>query len=157
MKKRGPQKKDKWIPWYFVGFFVVLFILDGIFVTLALTTHRGVVTESSYDKGLRYNETVQKAEAQQALQWISSVSIEETNLRYTLKGSDNQAIKNANVTAHFSRPTQAGDDFSIALDEVEAGTYSKHIDFPAKGQWDVTLLTEINGLSHQKRKRIVIQ
>jgi len=55
--------KDKLIPWYFVIFFLVLFIVDGIFVYLATSTHTGVVTENAYEKGLRYNEVIERARA----------------------------------------------------------------------------------------------
>jgi nitrogen fixation protein FixH len=46
------------IPLYFVMAFLVVFIVNGIFVYMAVTTNHGVVTENAYEKGLRYDEVV---------------------------------------------------------------------------------------------------
>jgi len=50
--------RDRIIPLYFVAFFVVIAIFDGIFVYLATSTHSGVVTENAYQKGLNYNQYI---------------------------------------------------------------------------------------------------
>ena len=78
----GPRKSDKWIPWYFVAFFVVLAILDGIFVTIAATTHTGVITENAYQKGLDYNEVVAASEEQDEIGWVGNIGFEKSTVTF---------------------------------------------------------------------------
>ncbi len=44
-----------------VSFFMVFIIVDTLFVTLALHTHRGVVAENAYEQGLHYNDIIKAA------------------------------------------------------------------------------------------------
>ena len=69
------NKNDKWIPWYFVLFFATIAICDAVFVGLALSTHRGLVTEHAYQKGLEYNHTIAAAEQQDGLNWQGRILI----------------------------------------------------------------------------------
>jgi nitrogen fixation protein FixH len=55
--------RDKWIPWYFVLAFLVVFAVNGIFIYAALGTHRGVVSDQAYRNGINYNQIVKKVRA----------------------------------------------------------------------------------------------
>ncbi|MGE0754327.1 MAG: FixH family protein [Alphaproteobacteria bacterium] len=152
----GMQPRDKWIPWYFVVFFLLLFILDGIFVYLALSSHRGVVTEQAYQKGLQYNETVEAANQQAALGWQGAITHENGAVLFALRDAQETPISKARVTAYFSRPTQAGSDFSLTLDSLQKGLYGKTVSFPVKGQWDVKIVATWNQQQYQQRRRILV-
>ena len=153
----GIRKSDKWIPWYFVAFFIVLFILDGIFVSLALSTHRGVVTEQPYQKGLAYNQTIEAADKQAALAWSSHIEVTSDEVRVLLKDKMGDPLLGAKVMVYLSRPTQAGDDFSVRLSEGENGRYESPVTFKINGQWDVRVSALRNKERYQQRKRVVIQ
>lgn len=62
------QKRDKLIPWYFVMAFMVVFVVNGIFVYLAVNTNNGVVTENAYEKGMDYTRIVTEVRKQRALE-----------------------------------------------------------------------------------------
>ena len=153
---RGPKPGDKYIPWYFVAFFVGLAILDGIFVFIATSTHRGVVTEQAYRKGLNYNRTVEAAAIQQARGWQGVISMEEQTVSFNFKDKEQQPLSNAQVTAYFFRPTQEGHDFSVTLRETEPGTYRHPVNLPLQGQWEVKITAQWEKQHYQQRKRLVI-
>lgn len=150
------RPRDKWIPWYFVAFFVVLALLDGIFVWLAMSTHRGVVTEQSYQKGLRYNNTLLASDAQDALAWQGTITMKGAALAFSLRDQYGESLQVAEVTAHFTRPIESGYDFSTRLEETAPGVYKSDVSFPLKGQWDVTISASWNNQPYQKTQRIIV-
>lgn len=151
------KKSDKWIPWYFVAFFVVLAILDGIFVYIATSTHTGVVTDNAYKKGLAYNQTIEKYEAQKELGWQTEITLVHPYLTFSLKDAQGAVIKDAQATAHISRITQAGHDFEVPLQLDENGIYKNKVDFPMKGQWEVSVVVKWNQQQYQQSKRIIVK
>lgn len=150
------KKSDKLIPWYFVAFFVVLAILDGIFVYLANSTHTGVVTEEAYQKGLDYNKTIAAAEAQEALGWGSKTELKNDQLLSLITDANGNPLVGARVRAQFFRPTQDGSDFVVPLMEVSDGRYVSSSLAAKPGQWDVRIFVEWKQLQYQKAQRIVV-
>ena len=151
------DKRDKWIPWYFVAFFVGLAIMDGIFVYLATSTHTGVVTDQAYDRGLKYNETVAAAAAQAELGWVSSVSLSgDGTFNFALSDGVNDMV-GAEVFAEFTRPTQSGVDFEVPLEGLRNGTYSTQVDFPLEGIWDVRVYVTWNQQQYQHSQRLMVR
>lgn len=119
--------KDKWIPRYFVMFFAVIVILDSIFVYIAVTTQTGVVIENPYEKGIAYNEILEKAKSQPDL--ANEVSYIDGVLYWKLP------ITTAFVTASIFRPVQDGYDFDIKLTYIGDGVYKSKIKTPLPGLW----------------------
>lgn len=119
--------------WYFVIFFTVIAILDGIFVYVAVTTQTGVVTENAYEKGLAFNKQLEQARAQPQLQ--ETLSFENGMLRWQAKDESASLLENAAVTAKIIRPVQDGHDFETTLDYKGPGVYEAKLDLPFKGLW----------------------
>ncbi|MDG1287706.1 MAG: FixH family protein [Rickettsiales bacterium] len=157
MEAVKPKKSDKYIPYYFVAFFIFLAMADGVFVYLATSTHTGVVKEQAYEKGLDYNNLIDAKAAQDTLNWKSSLTLQGEALTATLSDAENTPLKDAKVTAHLTRPTQGGYDFSATLTPQDNKHYTALIDFPLKGQWDATLIVLWNQHSYQKRTRLIVQ
>jgi len=53
----------------FLGFFGVIFAVNGVFLYAALSTHTGVVANEPYRKGLNYNQRIAAFQAQEQLGW----------------------------------------------------------------------------------------
>lgn len=123
--------KDKWIPRYFVMFFAVIAVLDGIFVYMAVSTQTGVVTEQPYEKGLAFNETLAEARAQPDLEHHASYT--DGTLRWKLP------LTQAVVTASIVRPVQDGYDFDVELKHKGGGVYEARPDTPLPGAWTAKL------------------
>lgn len=158
MVEKGPRPSDKYIPWYFVAFFVVLAILDGIFVYLATTSHTGVVEENHYEKGLAYNERVAAIEAQEALGWVSEISFgDKGDLLFEIVDRDQLPLEGASVEAQFVRPTQDGSDFLRALGEIQPGLYAVDAGEVSAGQWEIRVFVEWKQQQYQTSKRVVVR
>ena len=153
----GVKKSDRWIPWYFVAFFVVLAILNGIFVTIANTTHRGVVTENAYTKGLHYNQTLAAAAQQQQLGWSAEIDFIQPALSLRLRDRHGRSIEEAKVVAYLTRTTQAGHDFQVPLPPIGDGIYAQDVRFPIKGQWHVRMAATWQQQHYQQSQRISVQ
>ncbi len=154
----GPRKSDKYIPWYFVGFFALLFIWDGYFTYLATSTFTGVVEDHTYNRGKNYNQTIAASDAQAALGWKSILTLQsdDAQLIFKLRDADGNAISGAKVVAFFFRPTQAGGDTLKPLTETNSGTYQINTVGTAPGQWDVRIFVQWKQLRYQMSKRIVV-
>ncbi|MCK0068268.1 FixH family protein [Kordiimonas laminariae] len=154
MAEGGPRKRDRLIPWYFVAFFVVLAVLDGIFVYVATTTHTGVVTDDAYNEGLNYNETITAAAKQEALGWSSDISLEGGMIKTRLLDANQNPINGAKVSAFFMRPVVSGKDFTVSLTENGDGHYALPVDLE-QGQWNVRVFVEWKQQTYQASTRLV--
>lgn len=158
MVEQGPRPSDKYIPWYFVAFFVVLAILDGVFVYLATTSHTGVVEENHYERGLAYNERVAAIEAQEALGWQTSLTFtEEGRVLFDAANKVGTPIEGATIEAQFVRPTQDGSDFVLSLGEIQPGLYGAETDAAGPGQWEIRVFVEWKQQQYQTSKRVVVR
>lgn len=155
------RKSDKWIPWYFVMFFVVLVVLDLILCYIAISTGTGVVTDNSYKKGLEYGKVIEAIDKQN-LSGISgdiSFSSGKANggtLAFALQDAGGNYMKNAQVTAKIIRPTQDGYDFDVTLNAEDNG-YSASVQFPKAGQWRIAVTANLDGNRYYYAKRIVVE
>lgn len=160
----GMTPRDKWIPYYFVAFFVVFCAVDGVMAYLAIKTQTGVVTEHHYEKGLRYNETIAQAEKMEKLGWKGSIRfapdagvVDKGTLSFSLNDPQTKPVAGAKVTAKLVRPTQAGNDEMIELKEAAPGNYQAAVAFPLQGQWDVEIAVLRGDDRFQMNERLVIR
>lgn len=146
----------KHVWWYFASFFGFIAMVNAVMVTLAVRSHSGTVTEHPYEKGLAYNQVVEAEEKQRKLGWDGRITLQSNNDIYTfafeLRDKNKIVITPENVTVHFTRPTQAGLDFSVTLSDGKAV-----IVFPAKGAWLARVNAMHEGVHYQQSKRIMVQ
>lgn len=142
----------KRVGWYFIAFFGFVATVNALMVTLAIRTHSGVVTEHPYEKGLAYNTVIQAEEKQESLGWKSDLDYANGALHFTLRDKHNQRITPQTASATITRPTQQGMDFTVTLTGARTP-----ITFPARGQWEVQVDAEHQGVHYQQRKRIVAE
>lgn len=156
------QKRDRLIPWYFVAFFVVLAIIDGIMVTIAIRTQTGTVTKHPYEQGLNYNQIINASEKQNTLGWNGDINFHSTsnktgNLKFILKDKSGTIFEPENVSATITRPTQSGMDFEIKLIHDESGIFLSDINFPLTGLWEIRIFVKDHNNTYQKSKRVVVE
>ncbi len=156
------RPRSWWIPWAFVGFFVVVFGANGIMVFFAFDSWTGITTEDAYIKGLDYNEQIADARAQQALGWQGELGFVPNGpqnglLELKLKDRYGTAISEAVVTAVFVRPTHAGHDLEVALEDAGGGRYAAEVALPLAGQWDVRLRAEHERGGYRLERRILVR
>lgn len=141
---------DKRVPFYFVAFFVFLAAVNAVMVTLAVSTHTGLVTKNPYEKGLNYNRVVAARERQAALGWQGELTYADGVLRFALRDRRGQPITPEKATARFFRPTQEGMDFTVDLQGPET-----LVTLPAKGLWEVRVEATARGETFHRSRRIV--
>ncbi|MEZ5815207.1 MAG: FixH family protein [Alphaproteobacteria bacterium] len=149
MEQSIQNPKDKRIPLYFVMFFVVIALLDGIFVYMAVSTQTGLVIPQPYQKGLAFNQTLDKARTQPQLD--QKASYDSGVLRWVLP------MDNASVTATIIRPAHDGYDFKITLAHKGAGVYEASPDMPLKGAWAAKLKATWDNTQFQTRHDFIVK
>lgn len=139
---------DRWIPLLYVGMFVVIIVVNGILVTYAFSTWRGLETEHHYEKGLHYNETLEQVKSQQELGWQGNMAFERMastegadsrrgTLTFTFLDKDGQPLSGAQVRLKLMHTLQDGHDQIIDMAYQGQGRYVAEAAFPLLGFWDV--------------------
>lgn len=155
-------RRSRWIPWVFVGGFLVVVAVNAIMITLAVRSFTGVTTTEPYTKGLRFNEQIREAETYERLGWQVGVRFRPTAARrgtieVELAARDGTPIDDAALTAEFSRPVEKGRDFTLALRAIGGGRYAGSVEFPAAGVWDVKYRIERGGQTMKARERLQVE
>lgn len=138
------QKKSK-IPYIFFAFFAVVISVNSYYIYISQKSWRGVVTENSYQKGLKYNETIKEASKQQQLGWKLDVKqnrIDDFTIELFLDLRDKNSVKisDAAIEILFKRPAQDGYDFKVKANaDKQSGLYLLKANFPFIGQWDAEI------------------
>ncbi|MGI9510275.1 MAG: FixH family protein [Geminicoccaceae bacterium] len=140
--KEKPRFFGHWIPWVFVGLFLLVLAANGTLIYVAVSTFTGLETSDAYKKGLDYNDRLAVAERQEQLGWQAVVEAtanaqKQVTLTLTLNDRLEAPITSADVEAEFVRPVQAGHDLTVPLEDQGGGRYAAVVDLPLAGQWDV--------------------
>ena len=146
---------------WFIGFFLVVFTVNGIMAYFALDTWTGLETENSYVKGLNYNNEIENARNQSASGWEITIpnKPQKTNDRFEieLKRPDD-SLPPADVTAHLIRAVVEGYDQEITLTHNGDGIYSGPMNLPLPGQWNVLVVVKSqNNLIFRLKDRIIVE
>jgi nitrogen fixation protein FixH len=155
-------RKSRWIPWAFVGGFLLVVAVNATMVAFAVTSFTGLTTTEPYTKGLRYNDQIRQAEAQARLGWQLAARLVKSGARsgeLELKLTDRSgvALAGSHVVAAFARPVEKNRDFAITLESAGNGRYVGRAEFPLAGAWDVTYRIERDGQSLEARDRLQVE
>jgi len=155
-----PRPSDRWFPWYFVAFFVVLISVLVPMAIIAVRTNTGLVTENAYNKGLAYNTIIHAGDQQKSLGWHSDLSFtsagNKIGVDFFLTDHNNMALDKADVKLWLVRPTQAGMDQSLVMKSQTSGHYSVESVLPISGVWEARVSATINGQNYQTVKRVIV-
>lgn len=128
------------------GFFAVIFAVNGAFLYFALSSFPGLSTERAYQKGVSYNQTLAKAEKQNAMGWVSYVSLSaQGEVAVELVDRDGSGVSGVGVTTMLRRPAQSQLDQDVALNETKPGHFSGAFSSLLAGQWHVQVSANQGG------------
>lgn len=152
---------DKYIPWFFVAFFLVLSGLMGWFAWLANSTDRGVVSTHAYQNGIAYNHIIEKQRAQDALGWDGQLTVHKSadspvHADFVLLDNQRAPIKDAQVQLTLIRPTQAGHDVTIMLSAKGDGHYVGETALSLPGLWEAHITVKSGQNTYQTSKRVTL-
>ncbi|WP_282605533.1 FixH family protein [Pelagibius sp. Alg239-R121] len=142
----------------FCVFFVIVIGVNLAMVFLALDSWSGLSTDDAYQRGLRYNKTLEAMAQKDALGWQDRLTFTPSSSgnpsgdadrasneagwgRITLEMRDREGelLEGLIVTGQIWRPTNEGFDRPVSLQAVGAGQYTADVAFPLKGNWLVRL------------------
>jgi nitrogen fixation protein FixH len=158
---REDSRRDRWIPWLFVGFFAVVLGANGTLVYFAAASWTGLETKEYYIKGLTYNRTLKDVERQRKLGWKSRLSLRkagsnEQELIFQLVDDTGRGLSGASAEAAFVRPTHIGHDFTTPLADRGAGRYRAVVALPLPGQWDIHVTVRHRDGAYRVTRRIMV-
>lgn len=146
----------------FAAFFAVVIAVNLVMVYLALDSWSGLSTDHPYERGLRYNKTLEAMEQRDALGWQENLTFAPVSAgagdahlgRITLELRDREGalLEGLIVEGQIRRPTNEGFDRPVTLQAIGAGRYSAEVGFPLKGNW----LLRLNARRDPNRRDIVV-
>lgn len=146
----------------FLGFFAVIFAVNGLLLYYAVATHSGVVAQEPYRKGLAYNDRIAADARQSELGW--SFTIDATMAgRITLLLADEQAkpVPGLVVAGSIGRPVSSHGERRLAFVEAEPGRYVAESGTLEPGNWQAdvhakraTLSTASDDPVYRARRRL---
>lgn len=127
-----------------IGFFAVVFLVNGIFMYFAISTHTGVQRHNSYQSGLNYNERIRASEEQSRLGWLTSINVlrEKHWLSLSFKTRSGLPVPGLKVTVRLSRPVTSEFDDLHDLVESKAGVYETTTSALGPGGWIVNVVAK---------------
>lgn len=125
----------------FVLFFAVLIGVQAAFITIAVSTHTGLVSQQPYRKGLNYGERIAVSREQKERQWSEEVRLSENkkSLIFALRDRAGQPVRFLNLTAVLSRPVHKNEDQTLKFTETSDGLYTAPLTYKDPGAFVVDL------------------
>ena len=145
-----------------LGFFGVIFAVNGVLVHQALSTFAGVETESSYSAGQSFEREVARAEAQDARHWRIAGEVARgadgtALLDIVARDADGAALAGLDALVTFERPTDRRLDRTMTVSADGAGHFRGRAAIAA-GQWDLVIELSRHGeRQFRSVNRIVLQ
>lgn len=135
------RPRGSWIPWLFVGGFLVVCAVNGVMIWVALSSWTGLAANQPYDRGLAYNQNLEAAARQAQLGWrpVLDVRVGEQGgeVELMLTDPEDHPVSDATAIVDFERPTFEGADFAVDLSATAPGRYRAHFERPQPGAWTV--------------------
>jgi len=130
----------------FIGFFGVVFAVNGLLVQFATSTFGGLETSSSYKAGLMFTQEMASADRQQALHWQVDGKLSRDRggaavLDLSARDARGAPLAGLTAVARLSHPADARLDHAIPLSSAGAGAFRGHVQ-AQPGQWE--LIVDLN-------------
>lgn len=123
-----------------VGFFLLVFTANSIFITLAIKSFPGEQEKKSYLQGLAFNQHIAEREAQALLGWTAEISeaslksgVAEIELLFETASA--APISGLEVTGALVRPADDGDDHALSFVQTGPGRYRANVAGVSPGAW----------------------
>ena len=128
-----------------VGFFGVMFAVNGIFLARSISSFPGEVEEKSYLQGVHFNDTLAQREAQKELGWTAQVGMMDSGdagdrLVARISTHGGAPVDALRVEATYRIAGDAHSDRTLELAQDAPGEYAALLEGPLTGRVEVVLL-----------------
>jgi nitrogen fixation protein FixH len=141
------EKNSAWrSPWViaWVAMVIIFFSMNLIMIFMASDNNPGLVVDDFYERGQDYEKNLLKRRARdpgwemrmQMPKLIEAVD-QPVVCRFRVRDKDGRPVTPEAVTFYAYRPSDAKQDFSVPMREVEPGVYEAEVRFPLMGAWDI--------------------
>ncbi len=129
-----------------LGFFAVIFAVNGTFMYFAISSFPGLSTDGAYEKGLAYNQTLANAAKQTEIGWESHVALsQQGDLVVQITNRQGFGAGGLEVEAVLMRPAQEKLDQTRVLEEKSPGQYAAQLAPLLEGKWHVQISARSEG------------
>jgi nitrogen fixation protein FixH len=130
--------------WMLIGFFSVVFAVNGVMMKLAIQTLPGTEVDSAYSASLAYENEIAAARDQDARGWKVDARIQRrtgtgAELRVEVHDSSGLPVSGLRFEGRFERPTDRRADQAVDLVATGDGIYFGNAASIMPGQWDLVL------------------
>jgi len=130
-------RRGRWIPWAFVGGFLVVFAVNGLLIYFAITTFTGVTVPRAYEQGRHYDTVIAEAARQDALGWQTVVSFAGGQLSVVALDREGHPVP-GRIEGVLRRPLE-GIDLPLSFGPRGSGRWAAEVQPPERGQWEARL------------------
>jgi nitrogen fixation protein FixH len=124
----------------FLAFFAAVFLVNGVMIYSALSTHTGLVAIEPYRKGLHYNERIAADERQARLGWTDKIDVHlDGRVAIVLADGGGRPVSGLKIEAVLGRPASNRHDVRLTFAEATPGRYEARTAPLAEGAWLVAL------------------
>ncbi len=125
--------------------FGVVFVVNGIFAYVAISTHSGVEHGANYQAGIRYNDTLAEQRAQDELRWSHQAKLlPNSRIAVTVTEASGSPVTGLTIEGWLERPSTGRADRKLKFKEVDAGKYEAGDASPGAGAWVFTFVAQKN-------------
>ena len=156
----------RWTGWTILfallGFFGVIFAVNGVMIYEALSTLSGVDTDSAYQAGRIFEQDVAAAKTQTERNWHVDAAIQSgtgvnENLEISVHDAAGVPLAGLDASVTFERPVDRRLDRKVAVYEDSAGHFHGSAALQT-GQWDLVLeLSRKNERLFISRNRVILK
>ncbi len=145
-----------------LGFFGVVFAVNGVMIEAALSTFSGLETESAYQAGRKFEQEVALAKEQDGQHWRVNAKLTATadgGERVDIEARDaaGQLLTGLEAAAVFERPTDRRMDRAVDISLDSPGRYHGSATVAA-GQWDLVIdLMRQGDRVFRSRNRVILR
>lgn len=148
MTQPMPQQlsvRGRWIPWIFVGGFLVVIAVNATLIAFASQTFSGLVVAHPYRKGQEYSQTKSRLTDQASLGWqfvprLTAGLNGRVTITLDARDAAGSPLGGLNLQAGLERPVENMPPQPLSFREIAGGTYVAELALPKSGLWDLRLL-----------------
>ena len=140
----GFRLKGRHVLFALIAFFGLIIAANSMFIYLAVTSYSGDVASNAYDRGLRYNDTLEARAAQKALNWRAGLGYDwqtdgQLDVRLDYLDAEGHPLRELELKATLSRPADAAFDREVVFRPQGEGLYSASVEGVEPGVWELNV------------------
>lgn len=128
--------KGKHVLFILLGFFGMVFAVNGFFVYSALHTLPGEERGATYEAGLHYNAMLAAERAQESLHWSHKPEFAPASgVAVSFTDAEGSPVAGLSIEGWLERPASGEPDRRLTFTEVAPGRYEAQAGAPEAGAW----------------------